>query len=68
MCQGGRIGMKTIKIKVDRNPSSILKESNEERIARINSSRRLSTQTVPNKKKLSRAQQKQLDHKSRGGE
>lgn len=60
--------MKPIKIKVDRDPSSILKETNEERIARINSSRRLNTQTVPNKKKLSRAQQKQLDHKSRGEE
>lgn len=57
--------MRPIKLKIKTDPTSLLKETNEERIQRINSSRRLSTQTVPNKKKLSRAQQKQLDIKER---
>lgn len=55
--------MKTITIKTQQDPTSILKESNQERIDRINSSRRLNTQVVPNKKKISRAQQKQRDYK-----
>ena len=55
--------MKKITIKVIHNPTSIIKETNQERIARINSSRKLETQTIPNKKKISRAQQKQRDHR-----
>lgn len=55
--------MKKVTIKVKRNPTSITKETNQERIARINSSRKLETQTIPNKKKISRAQQKQRDHR-----
>ena len=55
--------MKKVTIKVKRNPTSITKETNQERIDRINSSRKLGTQTIPNKKKISRAQQKQRDHR-----
>lgn len=55
--------MKKVTIKVKRNPTSITKETNQERVDRINSSRKLGTQTIPNKKKISRAQQKQRDHR-----
>lgn len=55
--------MKKITIKVIHNPTSIIKETNQERIDRINSSRKLGTQLIPNKKKISRAQQKQRDHR-----
>lgn len=54
---------KNIIIKTKCNPTSLVKETNQERIDRINASRRLSTQTIPNKKKISRAQQKRRDHK-----
>lgn len=55
--------MKKITIKVTHNPISIIKETNQERVDRINSSRKLGTQLIPNKKKISRAQQKQRDHR-----
>ncbi len=55
--------MKKITIKVTHNPTSITKETNQERVDRINSSRKLGTQLIPNKKKVSRAQQKQRDHR-----
>ena len=55
--------MKKITIKVAHNPTSITKETNQERVDRINSSRKLGTQLIPNKKKISRAQQKQRDHR-----
>lgn len=55
--------MKKITIKVTHNPTSITKETNQERVDRINSSRKLGTQVIPNKKKISRAQQKQRDHR-----
>lgn len=55
--------MKKITIKVTHNPTSITKETNQERVNRINSSRKLGTQLIPNKKKVSRAQQKQRDHR-----
>lgn len=55
--------MKKITIKIKCNPTSTTKETNQERIDRINSSRKLGTQTIPNKKKVSRAQQKQRDHR-----
>lgn len=44
------------------DPTSFIKETNQERVDRINSSRKLGTQVIPNKKKISRAQQKQKDH------
>lgn len=52
-----------ITIKTSSDSASILKETNQERIDRINSSRKLGTQIIPNKKKLSRAQQKYRDQK-----
>lgn len=55
--------MKKITIKVTHNPTSITKETNQERVDRINSSRKLGTQLIPNKKKVSQAQQKQRDHR-----
>lgn len=56
--------MKKITIKVTHNPTSLTKETNQERVDRINSSRKLGTQLIPNKKKkVSRAQQKQRDHR-----
>lgn len=55
--------MKKITIKVTHNPTSTTKETNQERVDRINSSRKLGTQVIPNKKKISRAQQKQRDHR-----
>lgn len=55
--------MKKITIKVTHNPTFITKETNQERVDRINSSRKLGTQLIPNKKKISRAQQKQRDHR-----
>ncbi len=55
--------MKKITIKVAHNPTSITKETNQERVDRINSSRKLGTQLIPNKKKISRAQQKQRDRR-----
>lgn len=55
--------MKKVTIKVKCNPTSITKETNQERIDRIKSSRKLGTQTIPNKKRISRAQQKQRDHR-----
>lgn len=54
---------KRIVIKTKCDPTSLIKETNQERVDRINASRRLSTQTIPNKKKISRAQQKHRDHK-----
>lgn len=52
-----------IVIKTSSDSTSILKETNQERVDRINSSRKLGTQIIPNKKKLSRAQQKYIDQK-----
>lgn len=54
---------KKIIIKTKYDPTSLIKETNQERLDRINASRKLSTQTIPNKKKVSRAQQKHRDHK-----
>ena len=54
---------KKIIIKTKYDPTSLIKEANQERIDRINASRKLSTQTIPNKKKVSRAQQKHRDYK-----
>lgn len=50
-------------IKTSSDSTSILKETNQERVSRINSSRKLGTQIIPNKKRLSRAQQKHKDQK-----
>lgn len=50
-------------IKTSSDSASILKETNQERVDRINSSRKLGTQVIPNKKRLSRAQQKYIDQK-----
>lgn len=50
-------------IKISSDSASTLKETNQERVSRINSSRKLGTQIIPNKKKLSRAQQKYKDQK-----
>lgn len=50
-------------IKTSSDSASILKETNQERVNRINSSRKLGTQIIPNKKRLSRAQQKYKDQK-----
>lgn len=55
--------MKKIKIKVEKDPLSIIKEDNEQRVNRINNSRRLGTQIIPNKKKLSRNQLKANLHR-----
>lgn len=52
-----------IVIKTSSDSTSILKETNQERVDRINSSRKLGTQIIPNKKKLSHAQQKYIDQK-----
>ena len=54
---------KKIVIKTKYDPTSLIRETNRERIGRINASRKLGTQTIPNKKKVSRAQQKHKDHK-----
>lgn len=45
-------------IKLNRSASDILKENDQQRKERL-AGRRLNTQTVPNKKKQSRAQMKQ---------
>lgn len=45
-------------INIDRNAFSVLKENSQQRKERL-AGRRLGTQTVPNRKKQSRAQMKQ---------
>lgn len=54
---------KNIIIKLNNKIDHLIKESNTQRVERINSSRKMGTQIIPNKKKLSRAQQKQRDYK-----
>ena len=45
-------------IKIDRNAFDVLKENSQQRKERL-AGRKLTTQTVPNKKKKSRAQMRQ---------
>lgn len=61
--------MKTIKIKVPKSDKpSIMKESAEERKERLKYAATMTTKVVPNKKRKSRAQQKQeTDKIIRGG-
>ena len=52
----------TIKLKEDKVPS-IVKESQEDRKERLRYASTMRTQVVPNKKKNSRAKQKQVDRR-----
>lgn len=54
---------KKITIKLNNDAVHLIKENNNQRIERINSSRKMGTQVLPNKKKLTRAQQKQRNLK-----
>lgn len=49
-------------IKINKDPFDILKENSQQRKERL-AGRRLTTQTLPNKKKKSRAQIKQQFHR-----
>lgn len=52
-----------MKIKLDNNPLDILKETPSQRLLRVKSGN-LSTKVVPDKRKISRNQQKQEDRRN----
>jgi hypothetical protein len=54
---------KNMKIKLDNNPLDILKETPSQRLLRVKSGN-LSTKVVPDKRKISRNQQKQEDRRN----
>lgn len=54
---------KNMKIKLDNNPLDILKETSSQRLLRVKGGN-LSTRIVPDKRKISRNQQKQEDRRN----
>lgn len=54
---------KNMKIKLDNSPLDILKETPSQRLLRVKSGN-LSTRIVPDKRKISRNQQKQEDRRN----
>lgn len=54
---------KNMKIKLDNNPLDMLKETPSQRLLRVKSGN-LSTKVVPDKRKISRNQQKQEDRRN----
>lgn len=54
---------KNMKIKLNSNPLDILKETPSQRLLRVKSGN-LSTRVVPDKRKISRNQQKQEDRRN----
>ena len=54
---------KNMKIKLNNNPLDVLKETPSQRLLRVKSGN-LSTRVVPDKRKISRNQQKQEDRRN----